>query len=397
GAPSTFTADFLNFASVAAGITLPRPAEFDVGIEQFIYTTQDRGQLLEATSLLAYPEGLDTKEPAPVILMLHGTVGFADLCSPSLVDEVRLLAAIFATYGYIVVAPDFLGLKGLGEPTGFKHPYLVGEATAIASLDALRALRKLPEDRRGGLCPATDFAYFGASQGGHAALWVDRLAPYYARELTALGGVAAVPPADVLGQMQRALQTEVSATGNTIAYFGSTADWYGHEAGLSDVFVSPLDVEVPAALEVSCDPEDELGLGSDAILADLFVQPLLDAANADTLVDYDWMGCIAQEATLADTSIPRIESALQSYGILNVFGEDDGLVNTPIERVAYEELCESGMPYDYLECAGAGHSEAVLWSLPEAVAFIEDRVNGVPFDAPDTCAPAAVSTCSGSD
>ena len=58
---------------------------------------------------------------------------------------------------------------------------------------------------------------------GHAALWVDRLQPYYAPELELVGVVAAVPPADILGQMERALQSVVDATGNAAAFFGTTA------------------------------------------------------------------------------------------------------------------------------------------------------------------------------
>lgn len=397
GDTTSFTADLLNFASLAAGIALPAPAQYDVTIEQFEYTTQDRGALIDASSLVAYPEGLDPSEDAPVVLLLHGTAGFSDGCSPSNTDEGRLLAALFATYGYLVVAPDYIGLKGVGAPTGFKHPYLVGEATAIASLDAVRALRKLPQERRGGLCPSTEYAIYGASQGGHAALWVDRLAPYYARELTPLGVVASIPPADILGQMTLALQTEISATGNAIAYFGSTADWYGQEDNLDEVFVAPLDVDVPAALEVSCDPEDELGLGGDTLLPDIFTGPILQAAADETLADYGWVGCIAEESTLTTTSIPRIESALPSYGILTVLGEEDELVNTPTERVAYQALCSAGLPTEYLECAGAGHTDAGLWSLGESLDFIAARVAGEPFESPASCAPTAPITCSGTN
>ena len=54
--------------------------------------------------------------------------------------------------------------------------------------------------------------FVGGSQGGHAALWVDLLAPYYAPELNLLGGVATVPPADLYGQSARALTSVVDAT-----------------------------------------------------------------------------------------------------------------------------------------------------------------------------------------
>jgi hypothetical protein len=393
GTAGAFQAVLINTVATVQGIDLPRPAEYDVSIEQYTYTTQDRGQLVDATSLVAYPNNLETDEPVGVVLVLHGTVGFTDQCSPSPTQEQRALAALIATYGYIVVAPDYLGLKGLGDPTGFKHPYLVGEATAIASLDALRALYKMPADKRGNLCASTEYAYFGGSQGGHAALWIDRLAPYYARELTPLGGVATVPPADLLTQMERALQTPVDATGNTIAFLGASADWYGKEGELDEVFVPPLDVDIPAAIASSCDPGDEVTIDPQN-LGDVFTPEILAAAANGTIEDFGFAGCMTEENTLETTSIARIPSDLPSYGILNVFGEADDLVNTPIERAAYERLCNGGMPYEYLECAVAGHVDATFWAFEEILDFLEARLAKEPFTQ-GACEVSAPVRCSG--
>src|SRR5690606_13635294 len=119
-----------------------------------------------------------------LVLYLHGSTGFNDSCTASATAETRLLSSLLASYGYVVVAPDYLGLKNGGEPTGFLNPALVGQPTAIASLDALRAALRLAPEERGELCASPRFVTVGGSQGGHAALWVDRLAPYYARELT---------------------------------------------------------------------------------------------------------------------------------------------------------------------------------------------------------------------
>ncbi len=392
GTSNTFQAALINAVAASENVVLPRAAEYDVQVEQFAYKTQDRGDLIDATGLVAFPTNLETDEPVQIVLLLHGTAGFTDECAPSAEQDSRALAAILATFGYIVVAPDYIGLKALGDPTGFKHPYLVGEATAIASLDAVRAVYKLPADKRGGLCPSTEFGYFGGSQGGHAALWVDRLAPYYARELTMLGGVATVPPADVLGQMDRALQAPVQATGNTVAFLGASADWYGQEGNLSDVFVSPLDVEIPAALGSSCDPESQVTIDPEN-LSDVFTTELLDAAQNGMLEDFGFAGCMTTENTIELTSVERIPSDLPSYGILNIFGENDSLVHTPIEREAFTRLCNAGMPYEYLECAGAGHVDATFWAISEIVTFLEARLNKEPFEP--SCTPPAATMCSG--
>ncbi|MFW5966976.1 MAG: lipase family protein, partial [Persicimonas sp.] len=224
----------------------PSEIAHDAEVLTYEYATQDRGQEVTATSMLAYPKGVQPAEsPSEVLLFLHGTTGFTDECAASDGGAYKGLAALFASMGYFVVAPDFIGLKSMGEETGFLHPYLVGQATAIASLDAVRAAADLPAEERGDLCVNPRVLPIGGSQGGHAALWVDRLAPYYARELEMLGSVATVPPADMLGQMERAVDQLVDASGNTVAFLGSTAGWYGYEDDLDEVFVEPLDEEVP--------------------------------------------------------------------------------------------------------------------------------------------------------
>ena len=40
----------------------------------------------------------------------------------------------------VVAAPDYLGMNGFGAPAEALHPYIVAEPTAVASLDAVRAL-----------------------------------------------------------------------------------------------------------------------------------------------------------------------------------------------------------------------------------------------------------------
>ena len=91
--------------------------------------------------------------------------------------------ARFMRAGYAVVVPDYEGLGTRGT-----HPYLVGEATAHATLDAVRATRRF------GAADASErFIVWGVGQGGHAALFTGQEADAYAPELE-LAGVAAGAP-----------------------------------------------------------------------------------------------------------------------------------------------------------------------------------------------------------
>ncbi len=384
------TTGMLTAAASAAGVMLPRPLEHDVELSVFTYTTQDRGQLIDATAAVAYPRRA-TGESFDTILLLHGTSGFKDGCGVSMDLAMRTLAAVLASWGHIVVLPDYIGLKTYGSPTGFPHPYLVGQPTAIASLDAVRAALSMSPENRGGTCMSTRFVTMGGSQGGHAALWVDRLAPYYARELDLVGVVATVPPSDMVAQAQRALTMIVDATSNTVAFYGASSSWYGLGDRLSEIFVPPWDTDVPAALASDCSPS----VDPPSSLDQLFTSDLLSAASAGTLADFGPWGCMVAESGLPTTSVTRQNADPDSYGILMVNGGADPLVNTPIERASFQTMCEAGIPIRYLECAGAGHVETTLWSLPETLAFMEARLAGETFARPTDCTPPAAVTCMG--
>jgi len=389
GARQSYAAAVLRALASGAGITLPAPLAHDVVAEQISYTTQDRGRLLDATALVAYPSDLAARESFEVLLVLHGTAGFNDSCAPSSSTEARLLGAALASAGYVVVAPDYIGLRAFGGPTGFPHPYLVGAATAIASLDAVRAGVRHLAALSGAACARQRFVTVGGSQGGHAALWVDRIDSYYAPELEHMGVVATVPPADMEAQSNRGLRMTVQATANVAAFYTVAAPWYGLGGRLSEVFRAPWDVDLPARLAASCSP-DVRGLTRETI----FTQSLLDgAAGPQGIRAVSPWGCPVTENGITSTSVPRAPHDAPGYGVLWVLGEQDQLVDTPIERASFETLCRQGYRMQYLECAGAAHTRATTWALPEILEFARDRFAGRPLDAANLCRVTPPTRC----
>ncbi|MFK7989357.1 MAG: lipase family protein [Sandaracinaceae bacterium] len=385
-----FTAASLGSLAAAQDLVLPRPPDQSVQLRTIRYTTQDRGALVESTALVGVPLGATAGASQDVMLLLHGTTGFSQPCSPSASAEGQLLVALFASFGYLVVAPDYLGLESGAEAFTELHPYLVGQATAIASLDAVRAALRMDSSDRSNTCARPRFVTFGASQGGHATLWVDRLAGYYARELTHLGAVATVPPADLFAQVERGLTELVPVTSNSAAFYATAPAWYGYEGRLDELFAAPLDTQVPMDLRVDCSPDS---LDAASSLDEVFQASLLDAASGGTLGDLDPWGCILRENSLPDTSVARLDEDVPGYGVLYVTGSDDDLVHTPIERNAFADLCGAGLPTTYLECEGAGHVPATFYALPEILRFIDARMADTPFVAPTSCDATAAVRC----
>lgn len=147
--------------------------------------------------------------PAPatgrrVLAWAHGTLGQGDECTPSRrADPVTALASwltIAMSKGWLVVAPDYTGMGTAGP-----NLYLIGQAEARDVVESVRAARTLPDAHA-----STDWAVFGHSQGGHAALWTGELARDLAPELTLHAVAAAAPAAELVDIIDAQWQTPVS-------------------------------------------------------------------------------------------------------------------------------------------------------------------------------------------
>jgi uncharacterized membrane protein HdeD (DUF308 family)/alpha-beta hydrolase superfamily lysophospholipase len=154
-------------------------------------TTRADGVPAVASALIAAP--VDARPgPRPVVAWAHGTTGIAQPCAPSLLPDgigsgsPNAIDQVLAN-GWVMVSTDYTGLGTAGP-----HAYLVGEQSARAVLDAVRAAHQVPdlelEDRT---------VVWGHSQGGAAALWTGILASTYAPD-TDIVGVAALSPASDL-------------------------------------------------------------------------------------------------------------------------------------------------------------------------------------------------------
>jgi pimeloyl-ACP methyl ester carboxylesterase len=163
--------------------------------------------------------GLEPVGGLPIVAWAHGTTGLADACAPSrlgVTAEDDITVVSLARQGVVVAATDY---EGLGTP-GI-HPYLVGLSEGRSVLDAIRALRDLPEANGG-----SQAAIFGISQGGHAALWAAELGPSYAPEVQLVGVVAASPPIDLFGVQHAVLVGQQPSKVSWIEALMVTRAWH---------------------------------------------------------------------------------------------------------------------------------------------------------------------------
>ncbi len=371
----------------ASTMKIAHPVNHSVSVYVMRYQTQDRGELVDATAMVAIP---DVTEPTtlPMLEYLHGTSGFDDACAPShgAADLTRgdtLGTAAFAGIGYVAVTPDYIGLKSLGGASQRPHPYLVGEATAIASLDAIRAAKQLvaevaPSITLKGLVVA------GFSQGGHAAEATTRFAPYYAPELTVAGAATIAAPTDQVGAFAGA-KPNPSFWSLGVAW-GYLIDGYYGGGALGKALKAPWDLQAKDVALGRCEPGYQDPLANVTGIEELMQPDLLAAFDAGGVGLVEPWSCYVRENDPLTMPVP-----IDKTPTLYVLGENDPLVVAAPQRAAFDTLCERGAKLSYLECAGADHSQAFYWSVDDIFEFFSARLEGKPMSG--TCQRGTATTC----
>src|SRR5580692_4909249 len=166
----------LNLATNQQLLALSGSPVCDVLIYKIQYeTVGGANEATTASGALMVPSGLGSTctGARPIVEYAHGTTtertfSMADLSN----DEALALAAVFASQGYIVVAPNYAGYD---TSSLTYHPYLIAEQQSKDMMDALKASRTaLP------LVSATltrdngKLFITGYSQGGYVAMATHR-------------------------------------------------------------------------------------------------------------------------------------------------------------------------------------------------------------------------------
>lgn len=369
--------------------------KYGVNVYKFRYVTQDHGKTVEATGVMAFPKvEEDKKEDFPYVLWLHGTTGFMDQCAPSRSRDGISAVALVAALGHIAVAPDYIGMNGIGDASTQHHPYLVGEATALASLDSLRAADTLMKEESKNVKSDGRMVIWGGSQGGHATLFSMLYAPYYAPEYKLVAGVAIIPPVDLIAQSEAAVAKLGNASITLAAGAAAISRWYGFGDKLSEVLTNGapyhLARELPKMMDSKCDVDAKKYKFTKT--TDIFTDALYKAV----VEKKDWKGfekwrCMLAENSLNHTSVKRINDVPVMY---IVSGKDE-LVNPAIQRKSFDALCKQGYRMNYVECKGASHTKGAIWSLPLQFKWVEDRLAGK--EMKDVCKRHDPICCPGSD
>lgn len=319
------------------------------------YTSSDpQNKEFSAWTRLYLPDGV---RAAPLLVFAPGTTGVADTCAASLEVPAQVnrgnyegQAAGYVGAGYAVLAPDYEGMR---DPNRLHH-YMIGELEGRAVLDAVRATRLIPA---AGEASGSVFLS-GFSQGGHAALWADQLAPSYAPEVRVAGVLSFAGVADVE-------QTWRDITrGATINWFGryvlrSYHDYY--QTGTAGVLLPALEASLVSDTDAACIETAIHGWSQDPQTT--YTPEFLSALSQNRLKESGY----AKLEEALDRNRPG-EVATPTPKIL-LQGEQDTVVLAGQQPPLLARLCRGG-PARLNLYPGVTHSNVISRSFADTLAWM---------------------------
>ena len=288
-----------------------------------------RGRSAPATGWLAVPPDVD--ENTPIVSWGHGTVGIADQCAPSqsLPLSNQPIVAQYLEDGYIVVAPDYIGLGVDG-----RHAYRNGESMALPMIDGAIAAQRFTGSRG-------PVVFSGYSIGGRGSVFSNSLAPIYAPELDVLGVVGMRPAIE--GEYAMIFSDARDSEYRGWLVLGLLGEYAATEGALFDIeeWLTPYGIEFGGAIADNECASDVLVTFANADSDELFARAVEDAITYDPWIMTDDLGPAPTLLMLGLDDILIYEDRVLAF-MEAVCAQD-----YPVKRINFEAGHEVNSEYEY--------------------------------------------------
>lgn len=200
---TTLTAAQIDTNTTASGLRgISGPAKCDVKVVALNYVTVGvNNEAANASGVMLVPggSGVGCTAPAGLVAYARGTEVLKTRALANPADsETFLLAAMYASQGYAVVATDYLGFA---KSTYSYHPYLHADSEASAVIDSIRAARAAAGGVGASLSGKVMLT--GYSQGGHASMAAHRaIERDNAAEINVVAGAHLAGPYNLSGSFK---------------------------------------------------------------------------------------------------------------------------------------------------------------------------------------------------
>ena len=308
----------------------------------------ENGASVILSGLIALPK---SDAPKGLVIFNHGTTADRNL-SPSRwtgkahSSETEMATLAFASGGYAVAMPDYLGL---GDDKGF-HPYPLGAINSISTIDLIEPARTIAA--RNGVALGSKLFVTGYSEGGAAAMWtVKELENKSGKQYAVTAAAPMSGPYDLSGATRKwLLASPTDQTGFvTRLYLLSYIVQSFHKNNgvkLTDYFKPSMALTVSQAYKTNRSDEDiikRLALAAtlmraknslENVLTNRFIEALRDSDVRDPIIKglrnndvYDWS--------------PRTPMLLVNL-------EEDKIVDPDNTDIAYQTMRRRGVGSDTL-------------------------------------------------
>ncbi len=313
------------------------------------------------------PTNIPDNKKLPILAFAPGTTGIADQCAASLEDPAKRnwanydsLLAAYASQGYIVVTTDYEGMRDNSR----MHHYMIGEQEGRALLDSARALKnlKLTKD-------VADFSRLsvgGYSQGGHAALWADKIRAQYAPELT-IDGVVGFGP---VSSVKQTLDDNVH--GANIDWFGpyiltSYSDYYHHTYPVNAILLPKWTQNLTNDVMNSCidTVQHVWGSKADLVYTPQFL-PVMKSGNYTN--EYQQFGDDMDKNLAGDQTT-------SSAKLINQGGQDNVILPAQSKSL-FVRLCQTNPNTTMTEYKNATHYNTMVTSFKDTLNWLNNIGNG---------------------
>jgi pimeloyl-ACP methyl ester carboxylesterase len=322
-----------------------RPIPRDIALYKVTYGSRTpSGKMATVSGLLAIPRG---GAPKGLVVYFHATTAnrenvpsrYAGNDKP---EEAELAVLAFASAGYAVAAPDYLGL---GDHHGV-HPYPFGDTNCWSGIDLILPARDLANKLNAPIGP--NLYVTGYSEGGGVAMWAARRLQEFndpKRKLTAAAPLSGAY--DLSGtQAKSMLETQSNITWWGARVFLAAYAGYAMHGGsfgidLKDYFAPSFASYIPFVFDQNLDDEHvvkklvakAIQLGSfqklDRITTERFRTAIRTEDVSDPFVRelsanncYDWspksplfLFCIADDFIVVKENTLKAIATMRSRGV----------------------------------------------------------------------------------
>jgi acetyl esterase/lipase len=307
------------------------------------------GEPIAVTGTIIAPAG-ESDTPRPVIAWSHGTTGIFPECGVSHTSDPYQQTPVIDRMikeGFVVTITDYPGLSTPGI-----HPYLVGPIEATTVLDSVRAARNL------NLSAGDHFVVWGASQGGHAALWTGQTALDYAPELRLLGVAASAPATDLTGTAKSKLTDK--AGGIFLGYVLRSWSEIYPDANLDDIIKPDMRQQFEAMVKPCFTAPAAFLTVGDIIPPNQYLS--VDIFNAEP-----WKTLIVQNTPRGAINVP----------IIIAHGTADPLIPIEMSEKEAARRCSEGENVQFMRYPGSVH-DAREDTAVMILGWVMDRFAGRP-------------------